>query len=67
MLLLVSRWLRGRRIIRRIIVLSDSSFAALELLATVRSSVTMITDCGWTRRCTGRHRNGHARPVAVHA
>lgn len=38
-LVLLRRWLPGRAII----VVCDSSFAALELLSAVRSSVTMIT------------------------
>lgn len=39
MLLLAARWLPGREIV----VTADSSFAALELLASVRSSVTVVT------------------------
>lgn len=39
MLLLVKRWLPGREVV----VVADSSFAALELLAAVRREVTMIT------------------------
>ncbi|MCA1850202.1 MAG: transposase, partial [Acidobacteria bacterium] len=39
MLLLVARWLPGRELV----VTADSSFAALELLDSVRSSVTVVT------------------------
>jgi hypothetical protein len=39
MLRLAARWLSGREVV----VVADSSFAALELLAAVRSAVTMVT------------------------
>ncbi|MCX8500586.1 MAG: transposase [Alphaproteobacteria bacterium] len=61
-LLLIGRWLPERAII----IVCDSSFAALELLGAVRSSVTMITrlrlDAALYKPAPGRKRSTMGRP-----
>jgi hypothetical protein len=62
MLLLVKRWLPDREIV----VVADSSFAALELLEAVREEVCLITrlclDAALYEPAPARKRGQHGRP-----
>ena len=53
---------------RRVIIVADSGFAALDLIAAVRQHVCLVTGCDSMPACSRRHRRGDrgspAGPVA---